>query len=78
MVRWNSKVSILEQLGYDPLPHWVEPLDEETKEKYPLVLIAGGGFMPFSIPNIARTPGLDLYKFIPKPQSIPAQQKSWV
>ncbi len=43
------KNSILEQLGYDPLPHYVEPpfspeAKPELAEDYPLVLIAGRGF----------------------------------
>lgn len=46
------KISLFEELGYDPLPHYVEaPCNAETKpelaEKYPLTLVAGGGFMPF-------------------------------
>ncbi|AFV10376.1 thiosulfate reductase PhsA [Thermacetogenium phaeum DSM 12270] len=46
------KNSILEKLGYDPLPHYVEPpfspeARPELAEDYPLTLIAGGGFNPF-------------------------------
>lgn len=46
------KISILEQLGYDPLPHYVEPVysaeaNPELAAEYPYTLIAGGGFMPF-------------------------------
>jgi anaerobic selenocysteine-containing dehydrogenase len=46
------KNSILEQLGYDPLPHYVEPpfspeAKPELAEDYPVTLIAGGGFNPF-------------------------------
>ncbi|MBP2645725.1 MAG: Acetylene hydratase [Firmicutes bacterium] len=46
------KSSILEQLGYDPLPHYVEPpfgseARPEQAKAYPLTLVAGGGFMPF-------------------------------
>lgn len=46
------KNSILEKLGYDPLPHYVEPpfspeARPELAEDYPLILIAGGGFNPF-------------------------------
>lgn len=46
------KSSILETLGYDPLPHYVEPpfspeATPELARDYPLILIAGGGFMPF-------------------------------
>lgn len=46
------KSSILEQLGYDPLPHYVEPPQSpeatpELAKDYPYILIAGGGFMPF-------------------------------
>ncbi|MGI9952695.1 molybdopterin-dependent oxidoreductase [Moorellaceae bacterium AZ2] len=42
------KSSILERLGYDPLPHYVEPLPASTNaSEYPLILVAGGGFMPY-------------------------------
>jgi anaerobic selenocysteine-containing dehydrogenase len=44
--------SVLEELGYPPLPTYVGPVeneldDPELAEKYPLVLTAGGGFMPY-------------------------------
>jgi thiosulfate reductase/polysulfide reductase chain A len=44
--------STLEQLGYDPLPHYVEPpFSKEARPDlavaYPLTLIAGGGFNPY-------------------------------
>lgn len=44
--------TILDKLGYDPLPHYKEPLEtpvsqpELTKE-YPLILITGSRFRPF-------------------------------
>lgn len=46
------KNTLLEELGYDPLPGYVEPPfshrgNPELAEKYPLLLIGGGGFMPF-------------------------------
>ena len=46
------KISIFEQLGYDPLPHYIEPpfspeAKPELAAQYPLSLVAGGGFMPF-------------------------------
>ncbi|ATW23643.1 molybdopterin-containing oxidoreductase family protein [Candidatus Formimonas warabiya] len=46
------KNSLLEELGYDPLPNYVVPpftheANPELAEKYPVILIAGGGFMPF-------------------------------
>jgi anaerobic selenocysteine-containing dehydrogenase len=46
------KSSVLEAIGLDPLPHWVEPVTglessgAEPKD-YPYILNAGGGFMPF-------------------------------
>lgn len=58
--------SIFEQLGYDPLPHWVDPLEEETKEKYPLILIAGGGFMPFFHTEHRQNPWLRPLQVYPK------------
>jgi anaerobic selenocysteine-containing dehydrogenase len=44
--------SVLEELGYPPLPTYTGPVeneldDPELAEEYPLVLSAGGGFMPF-------------------------------
>jgi anaerobic selenocysteine-containing dehydrogenase len=44
--------SVLEGLGYPPLPQYVGPTENEIDhpelaEKYPLVLTTGGGFMPF-------------------------------
>ena len=44
--------SVLEELGYPPLPTYVGPAeneadDPELAEKYPLVLTTGGGFMPY-------------------------------
>ncbi len=46
------KNSLLEDLGYDPLPNYVIPpftheANPELEEQYPVILIAGGGFMPF-------------------------------
>lgn len=46
------KISIFEELGYDPLPHYVIPpfsheANPELAAEYPLTLVAGGGFMPF-------------------------------
>ena len=46
------KSSILEKLGCDPLPHYIEPpfssaAKPELADEYPLILIAGGGSMPF-------------------------------
>ncbi|HWP97893.1 MAG TPA: molybdopterin-dependent oxidoreductase [Syntrophomonadaceae bacterium] len=46
------KSSILEQLGYDPLPHYVEPpfspeARPEMAKDYPVTLIGGGGYNPF-------------------------------
>ncbi|MGB9661521.1 MAG: molybdopterin-containing oxidoreductase family protein [Moorellaceae bacterium] len=42
------KSSILEKLGYDPLPHYVEPLAASANaSEYPFILVAGGGFMPY-------------------------------
>lgn len=44
--------TILEKLGYDPLPNYVEPPETplsspELAEKYPLILITGPRFRPF-------------------------------
>jgi anaerobic selenocysteine-containing dehydrogenase len=44
--------SVLEELGYPPLPQYVGPTENEVDhpelaEKFPLVLTTGGGFMPF-------------------------------
>ncbi len=44
--------SLLEELGYAPMPTYIGPAenevdDPELAEQYPLVLIAGGGFMPY-------------------------------
>ena len=44
--------SVLEELGYPPLPTYVGPAENELDhpelaEDYPLVLSAGGGFMPY-------------------------------
>ncbi|MDR1604285.1 MAG: molybdopterin-dependent oxidoreductase [Gracilibacteraceae bacterium] len=46
------KSSILEQLGYPPLPVYVPPAESETAnpelaEEFPLVLTTAGGFMPY-------------------------------
>ena len=43
--------TILEKLGYDPLPYYEEPPESpistpELLEEYPLILITGGRFMP--------------------------------
>ncbi len=42
----------LQELGYHPLPEYVGPAENETDnpelgQAYPLVLVTGGGFMPF-------------------------------
>jgi anaerobic selenocysteine-containing dehydrogenase len=44
--------SVLEELGYPPLPTYVGPPENEiddpdVAEEYPLVLTTGGGFMPY-------------------------------
>ena len=44
--------SLLEELGYPPMPTYVSPAenevdDPELAEKYPLVLTTGGGVMPY-------------------------------
>jgi thiosulfate reductase/polysulfide reductase chain A len=44
--------SVLEELGYPPLPAYSGPQENETDhpelaEQYPLVLTTGGGFMPY-------------------------------
>ncbi|MEL7567223.1 MAG: molybdopterin-dependent oxidoreductase [Dehalobacterium sp.] len=44
--------SVLEELGYPPLPSYIPPVENEEDnpelaEKYPLVLTTGGGFMPY-------------------------------
>lgn len=44
--------TVMENLGYDPLPHYKEPPESPTRtpdlaKKYPLVLITGGRFHPF-------------------------------
>jgi thiosulfate reductase/polysulfide reductase chain A len=44
--------SLLEELGYPPMPLYVGPSENEIDhpeiaQEYPLVLITGGGFMPF-------------------------------
>lgn len=44
--------TVLEELGYPPLPTYVGPAeneldDPELAEEYPLILSTGGGFMPF-------------------------------
>lgn len=59
------KSSILEQLGYDPLPHWVDPLDEPTEE-FPLILTAGGGFMPFFHSEHRQNPWLRSIQIQPR------------
>ena len=46
------KSSILERLGYPPLPTYIAPSENEEENpdvasKFPLVLSTGGGFMPF-------------------------------
>jgi anaerobic selenocysteine-containing dehydrogenase len=46
------KSTILEKLGYDPLPHYVAPpygpeANPELSKEYPLSLIGGGGYMPY-------------------------------
>lgn len=46
------KISLFEELGLDPLPHYVEPpfsqaANPELANEYPLSLIGGGGFIPF-------------------------------
>ncbi|MDI9619206.1 MAG: molybdopterin-dependent oxidoreductase [Candidatus Nezhaarchaeota archaeon] len=46
---WST---ILEELGYDPLPHWREPTispisTPEIAKEYPLVLTSGGRHLPF-------------------------------
>ncbi len=46
------KSSVLERLGYDPLPHYVAPpfsaeSNPELAKDYPVKLIAGGGYMPY-------------------------------
>jgi thiosulfate reductase/polysulfide reductase chain A len=43
--------SILEELGYDPLPYYEEPAESpvrtpEVAKEYPFILITGGRFMP--------------------------------
>ncbi len=43
--------NLLEELGYDPLPHYEEPPESpvstpEIAKKYPLILINGGRFLP--------------------------------
>jgi thiosulfate reductase/polysulfide reductase chain A len=44
--------SVLEELGYPPLPQYAGPNENETDDpelakQYPLVLTTGGGFMPY-------------------------------
>ncbi len=40
--------TILEKLGYDPLPHYTEPdIPEEVRRAYPLLNISGVRFMPY-------------------------------
>jgi anaerobic selenocysteine-containing dehydrogenase len=44
--------TVLEELGYDPLPRYIEPPESpistpEIAEEYPLILITGGRFLPF-------------------------------
>jgi len=44
--------TVLEKLGYDPLPKYVEPPESpistpELAEEYPLILITGGRFLPY-------------------------------
>ncbi|MGD9031917.1 MAG: molybdopterin-dependent oxidoreductase [Desulfobacteraceae bacterium] len=44
--------TVLEQLGYDPLPKYLEPQESpvsapETAKKYPYTLITGGRFLPY-------------------------------
>lgn len=43
--------TILEKLGYDPLPHFDEPVESpvsnpEMAKEYPMILITGGRFLP--------------------------------
>ncbi|MDR1082479.1 MAG: molybdopterin-dependent oxidoreductase, partial [Coriobacteriales bacterium] len=50
--RVELKSSILEKLGYPPLPTYIGPAeneedDPEVAKEYPLVLTTGGGFMPY-------------------------------
>lgn len=57
--------TILEKLGYDPLPHFEEPVESpvsnpEMARDYPLILITGGRFLPMyhsehrQIPSLRR------------------------
>jgi anaerobic selenocysteine-containing dehydrogenase len=44
--------TVLEKLGYDPLPYYEEPAESplsapEIAQEYPLILCTGGHFMPF-------------------------------
>lgn len=44
--RVELRSSLLEELGYDPLPHYVSPGEEEDDGAFPLVLMTGNGFEP--------------------------------
>jgi len=63
--------SMFEELGYDPLPHFEEPMespvsDPELAKEYPLVLITGGRFVPM-YHSEHRVPGIGTREMCPWP-----------
>ena len=69
--------SVLEALGYDPLPHYEEPPESpfrtpELAREFPLILVAAGGFMPFYHSEHRQIPTLRLLHYDPWLQINPA------
>lgn len=69
--------TILEKLGYDPLPTYVEPKESpisrpDLAKEYPLMLITGGRFLPYfhsehrQIPSIRKRRPYPLVQMNPK------------
>jgi anaerobic selenocysteine-containing dehydrogenase len=63
--------TVLEQLGYDPLPHYEEPPESpvrtpELLKAYPLILTTGSKFMPM-FHSEHRQPGVGLRERHPDP-----------
>lgn len=84
------KNSTLEALGYDPLPAYIEPpfsheAKPELAKDYPLILIGGGGFMPFFHSEHREITRLRLLKPYPHvainpktAQELGIEQEDWV
>ncbi len=61
----------LKELGYDPLPPYIGPAESAERnpdlaQKYPLTLVAGGGFMPLYHSEHRQMEGLRLLKYEPQ------------